>query len=437
MASPRYSATYKQLMQGGAPGLRIDFATYNSAKLQTQRAAFLIKEFLCNNLAADAYDNATKLTDPWVLEWSCDGVTGPADASDSTDRITDHTKFATRADSDAAAVSYYVLRSGTQLRASWAPSANYTAGTVVTNNGNLYVCQNDGASDVGAGPTAATKGTAIADGETSWLYIGPGDGYLRMCVAFRTAADYFLSITVSTKYELAATTTFFPVAPADGAILSPGSTHQRWLSGSDASGDRILHISADDDGTCFWLGVARSSDIPTNGGCVVLGRIVDECADGVGAGAAVLALPSFLSNANATALKSNNGMASHTTLWSYDAANTIGGVLGARFYVQFNRSDCLLMAPMGYGASLVVPYYTTDGFGTRRRWPLAYNFQSWPLSHVAGGANNTGDIIWGAARDMHMGTPKDITMGLLFGKRWWCYGMLLFPNPSEIEPTAA
>lgn len=435
MAGPRYTATYKQLMESGSPGLRIPYTTYNTVKLQTQRAAFLIKEFLCNNLAESAYSGGVKLETPWTMVWSSDGSTGPSGTDDNTDRIDDHTKFATRADSDTSAISYYVLRSGTRLRDEWAPSTPYRAGTIVTNDGHLYVCQTDGTSDDSGGPLTASPGL-IADGETSWFWIGEGDGYLYLCVAYRTSQDYFLSITFSTKYQLSSPTTYMPEKSTTSQVSLPGGTHSRWLAGSDASGDRILHIAARDDGTGFWLAAARSNDVPTNGGCVVLGRIGVEHLDGVGVGMAALQLPAFLWNANATSLKSNSGF-SNATLWGYNTANTVGSSLiaiASHTTRQFAFNDALLLGPFGVGAAQVIPTYSTDSYSTRRKWPLGYRFHSWPLTHVASSSNNTAGVIFGTTVDMHIGTPLGISMGLLFGRRWWCYGMLLIPNPSEVEP---
>lgn len=438
---PRYSAAYKQLMESGAPGLRISYATYNSVKLQTQRAAFLLKEWLCNNLDASAYDGGIKLASPWTMWWSSDGTTGPTAANDNTDRITDETKFATRANSDTSAISYYVLRSGTRLRSLWAPSTVYAVGDVVTDGVSLFVCQTAGISAGAGGPTGTTQGSYLADGGVGWRYIGDGDGYLYLCVAYRTAQDYFLSITFSTKYELAATPTFFPVAAANAAICLPANTHQMWLAGSDASGDRILHVSAFDDGTGFWLAAARTADVPTNGGCVVLGRIPDEYADGID-GTSVLALPAFLWTASASALKSNFSGESRT-LYGYNTSYAVGGILVhqrshvATQSLQANVLDCTLMAPLGFGTAAVVPLYSNDGFSTRRKWPIGFRYQSWPLTHLASTANSfVSAIIWGTVLDMHMGTPRGIETGLLFGVRWWCFGMLLIPNPSELEPTA-
>lgn len=435
MAGPRYSTTYKQLMETGAPGLRVSYATYNSAKLQTQRAAFLIKEFLCNHLAGSAYDDGVGLTNPWTMHWSCDGTTGPTIDGDNTDRITDHTKFATRADSASSAISYYVLKSGTRLRAEWVASTAYEVGAVITSGGNLYVCQTAGYSDNTSGPTATTQGSYITDGTVEWRYIGDGDGYLYLCVAFRTAQDYFLSISISTKFARAATPTYFPIATANSAICLPGSTHQRWLAGSDASGDRLLHITARDDGTGFFVGVLRAADIPSNGGCVVLGRIPDEYLDGAD-GSACLTLPAFLWNANATSLKSNS--INNTTVFAYNTSNTIGGALlhsrstTATNSLQGAVQDALLLVPQGYSTvapTNVVPLYTTDGISNRRKGSLGWKFQSWPITHIS-----TSSVIMGTVQDMTIGTPLSITPGQLFGLRWWCYGMLLFPNPSLLEP---
>lgn len=428
-------------MESGAPGMRVSYTTYNSVKLQTQRAAFLIKEWLCNNLDASAYDGGVKLASPWTMWWSSDGTTGPSSDSDATDRIVDETTFATRANSDASAVSYYVLRSGSRLRALWAPSTVYAAGDVVTDGTSLFVCQTAGTSSTSGGPTGTTQGSYLTDGTCEWRYIGEGDGYLYLCVAFRTAQDYFLSITFSTKYERAATPTYFPVAAANSAICLPANTHQVWLAGSDASGDRLLHITARDDGAGFWLGCARAADVPTNGGCVVLGRIPDEYADGMD-GTAVLALPAFLWTASQSGLKSNFGSESRT-LYGYNTSYAVGGILAhqrnvndASLSLQITVTDCTLMAPVGYGSAAVVPYYSNDGFSTRRKYPLGYRYQSWPLTHIANTANSINSIIWGTVLDMHLGTPRGIETGLQFGSRWWCFGALLFPNPSELEPTA-
>lgn len=430
MGGPRFKATYKQLMETGVPGLRIPIATYTTVKLQTQRAAFLIKEFLLNNLAASAYDGGVKLTSPWVMQWSCDGTTGPANDADATDRITDHTKFATRVDSSVAPISFYVLRSGTRVRAEWVAETEYEAGAVVTNGGHLYVCQSDGESAGSGGPSTAAVGL-IVDGTTSWLWIGAGDGYARICVAFRTAQDYFLSITMSTKYARAATPTHFPVAATNAAIVTPGGVHTAWLTGSDATLDRVLHISANDDGTGFRIGVARNNAIPTLGGACVLGRIDDEYADGKN-GEAVLALPVFLWNVNTTALNLNSATLVSTAIYSY-GVNTMGGVLAGRRNGTQEHYTVLLMMPIGFGVVTQCPQFSTDSFLTRRKWLLGYDFQSMPMTHVAGSSNDITAIIWGTVVDMHVGSPLGNTPGLLFGKRWFCFGVLLFPNPSQLE----
>ncbi len=432
MAGPRYSTIYKQLVESTLPGMRISYSvTYTSVKLQTQRAAFLIKEFLCNNLGTSSYDGGVKLTSPWIMQWSCDGTTGPSSDGDATDRITDHTKFATRSDTGNNPISYYVLRSGTRLRPLWVASTAYERGSVVSNGDHLYVCQSDGTSASSGGPSTAAYGL-IVDGSTSWLWIGAGDGYLRICVAYRTAADHFLSVTASTKYARAATSTWFPVAATNAAIMMPGDVHPRWLCGSDASADRILQISADDDGTGFRIGAARSATIPTLGGAIVLGRIEDECADGRD-GDAVLALPSYLWNANVTALTLNASTLASTGIYSY-GVNTMGAIIMARRAGTQSSTNVLLAMPMGFGVVTVCPQYSTDSFLNRRKWPLGWDYQSMPMTHVVGALNDTGAIFWGSIVDMHAGSPLGNTAGLLFGKRWYCFGVLLFPNPSQLEP---
>lgn len=419
-------------MGGGVPGLRVSYGTYNTVKLQTQQAAFLIKEYLCNNLPLSAYSGTSKLTAPWVMYWSSDGTTGPSGPGDNTDRITDHTKFATRADSDSSPISYYVLRSGSLLRPAWLSGTMYDLGDVVTNAGSLYCCVVAGTSVGGPGPTSVDRSILITDGTVQWRCIGPGDGYLYLCVAYRTSQDYFLSFSYSTKFSLAATTTYYPVAASGTAICLAGN-HDRWLMGSDGSGDRILQITASDDGVGFWIAAPRAADIPTNGGAVVLGRINNETYDGTQA--AVLALPTFLWNAQNTSLKSDGGASSTTTPWSYDLAYTTCGVLyGIAPLSMRAMNNCLLMIPFGRNpTSPLTATWTTDSFVRRRKVEDGYGYQAYPFTHVAGSDFSNG--IWGTVQDMNLASVADASAGLLFGLRWWCYGMLLIPNPSELEPT--
>lgn len=92
-----------------------------------------------------AYTNKTALLAAgWTVVWTCDGTTGPTNSADHTDRITDATKFATRATIAGAAQSFFVLQNadGVQLlftyqgasddifRISWSPTTAFTlAGT--------------------------------------------------------------------------------------------------------------------------------------------------------------------------------------------------------------------------------------------------------------------------------------------------------------------
>lgn len=447
MAGPRYLTSYKQLAAASVPGVRVDFATYNSAKLQTQRAAFLIKEFLVNNLAQSAYEPAgappAKLASPWTVYWTSDGTTGPTTDGDTTDRITDHTKFATRADSDTSAISFYVLKSGTRVRPLWVASTAYAQSDVVSNNGGLYVCEVGGVSAGSGGPTATTY-ALITDNTVTWRYIGPGDGYLYLCVSFRTGQDYYLSISFSTKYARNATNSNRQPYGATGAAAAfAGGIHQTWIMGSDGSGDRILHISANDDGTGFRIAAIRAAAIPTAGGCVVVGRIPDECPDGL-KGTPMLALPVFLWTATSAALTSNNGSGSTSTINGYATTSAMGVVL---IHVRGNDTtlwqsysgNCALAIPYAFGGTTVQPVYSADGFLTRKKWPLGYRFQSMPMTHIVSTNNDSGGLIYGTVQDMHVGAPRDqdtaISVGLLFGLRWWCYGMLLMPNPSQLEPT--
>lgn len=441
MSSPILDTTYRQLVTGGAPGLSVSYGTYNSVKLQTQQVAFLVKEFLCNNLAESAYYDGVKLANPWTMHWSSDGTTGPTGDNDHTDRITDHTKFATRADSDSSAVSYYVLKSGTQTRASWQASTPYERGEIVTNGGHLYTCHAAGTSASSGGPTTTSLGQ-ISDGSVEWEWLGAGDGYVYLCVAFRTAQDYYLSITFASKYARAGTATYFPTAVANqSVVVTPGGTHQSWLAGSDSSADRVLHISARDDGTGFTVAVARSADIPNNGGCVVLGRIEREYLDGTD-GSWAVALPVFLWTASGVALKGNSAMGAQN-IYGYHASSNVGAVLFGipRAYARQNYRNSGLMLPIMTinGANTVTTVYNdTTYLCNKRRAVLGGRFQSMPLTHICGAANDRFNAVWGTITDMHTAAPfKSGPVGMTFGDRWWLFGVFMIPNPSGAAPAVS
>jgi uncharacterized phage protein gp47/JayE len=55
----------------------------------------------------------------------------------------------------------------------WAALTPYTAGDLVTNDGNIYICTTAGQSAAAGGPTGT--GAAIADAAAVWRYVGDGD----------------------------------------------------------------------------------------------------------------------------------------------------------------------------------------------------------------------------------------------------------------------
>lgn len=97
--------------------------------------------------------------------------------------------------------------------AAWAGSTAYTGGSLVTNNGNRYICTTAGTSASSGGPT--TTGTAISDGTAAWDYIGPDLPSGR----YRTAAR---TTMVSGTGKVAQ---FFPVTAGD--VISAGGWIRR------------------------------------------------------------------------------------------------------------------------------------------------------------------------------------------------------------------
>lgn len=133
-----------------------------------------------------AFQNLTKLlAGTWTMKWSCDGVTGPANAGDNTNRIANAGSFATQAAVAAAAQSYYVLQNpdGVQLlityqgatadiaRVSFSTQAGFVLAGTTTQQPTATdeVIINAGTSIVGTS-TAADRVMSIwvADNGTGW-----------------------------------------------------------------------------------------------------------------------------------------------------------------------------------------------------------------------------------------------------------------------------
>jgi len=94
-AIPAYVRTWVQVLTAGVPGKRI---TYVSLADLMGNWGLITKTHLLANACS--------------MVWSCDGVTGPANAADHTDRITTAATFEVQTAAGATATSYFVILDG-------------------------------------------------------------------------------------------------------------------------------------------------------------------------------------------------------------------------------------------------------------------------------------------------------------------------------------
>lgn len=160
------------------------------------------------------YTNKTRLlANMWTHVWSCDGTTGPTDASDHTDRITGVATFATRATVAAAAQSWVVLENpdGVQLmfcyqgasddiaRISYSASGAFTLAGTTTNQptatDEIAFC---------AASSIVNSGTSLDRILQIWC---AADGTAWRCVVFRNNA-LIMSVTLEKVAPIVGITTF-------------------------------------------------------------------------------------------------------------------------------------------------------------------------------------------------------------------------------------
>lgn len=183
-----------------------------------------------------AYTNKTRLlANTWTHVWSCDGTTGPTDASDHTDRITGVATFATRATVAAAAQSWYVLQNpdGVQLmicyqgasddiaRISYSASGAFALAGTTTNqptaSDEIVFC---GASSI------VNSGTSLDRVLQIWC---AADGTAWRCVVFRNSA-IIVSLTLEKVSPIVGASTFpVPYVASKFTVMS----RVNWAGTSD------------------------------------------------------------------------------------------------------------------------------------------------------------------------------------------------------------
>lgn len=136
------------------------------------------------------YNNHVAIKAKWTLKWTSDGTTGPANAGDNTDRLTDKTKCATRGANAASAQSYAVYSNadGVQMlityqgatddvcRISYSKDDGFTLAGTTTNQPTAADEVVNSASQIG-------NGTSLDRVMSIWVR---DDGKAWSCATFRS-----------------------------------------------------------------------------------------------------------------------------------------------------------------------------------------------------------------------------------------------------------
>ncbi len=139
------------------------------------------------------YNNHVAIKAKWTLKWTCDGTTGPANAGDATDRLTDKTKCMTRATIAGAAQSWAVYSNadGVQLKITYQGATDdvlkiaYSAkvGYTLAGTTNQEPTATDETSQITS--TVIGSGTSLDRVMSIWVR---DDGRAWSCALFRSSA---------------------------------------------------------------------------------------------------------------------------------------------------------------------------------------------------------------------------------------------------------
>lgn len=129
------------------------------------------------------YENKTKLlaAGGWTLKWSCDGVTGPTSAGDTTDRITSAASFSVRATTAPVAQSWFIVQAtnGCQLLFTYMGATDDVA-YIAYSQGGLFTLNGTNSNRQ---PTATDQANLTAPGMSLINSTTSGDRVMSIWVA--------------------------------------------------------------------------------------------------------------------------------------------------------------------------------------------------------------------------------------------------------------
>ncbi len=407
--------TYRQLVTAGFPGSRVVYP--GSINALVGAVAKVFKDFLIGGSGA---------TTPFTLKWSSNGVTGPTNPADNTDRITGAAWI--RQNSDALACSWMVLESG-PVRSAWTPSTAYAKGNVVVGNAGtrLYICKVAGTSAGSGGPTSTSP--TIVDGACTWQFLCAGTGKFQVLFAYRTDTDGKVKIQMAPYADFTLNGTNTAYVPTSLTAWND-NTYQWWFAfgSSTTSGDRIVHCVVSDDGKCVRWNCSRAnaSDTPH--------FWIEDFNEYPSNGYAINPFPLVGTQTPVTTIPMPVLMKAQITPANFPGTEGLG--------TQPSSNVGNANAWVGAGGLVsVFPRYhlpdsqaqdTTDVFSNGNPWVFQQGYGEFGPAALFCPDIPRGFI--GQMIDFYVSSPSGYAYGSLHTAAWWHVGVILMPNPSGLTP---